>query len=132
MSGGDGVDAVVSSPPFTQGYAGGGGINVKGYGPDGADKVGERTYQGTGAEREPGNLETLTLGAVEAVVTSPPYQKANTGGLAIWDHAERVHDRTFSEKSRRGGYLVGGQESVGSLANEQGETFWQAAQQVVR
>lgn len=67
------VDAVVSSPPFTQGYSGGGGINVKGYGKDGADKVGSRTYQGTGAERSKGNLETLALGDVDAVVGSPPW-----------------------------------------------------------
>ncbi len=58
------VDAIVSSPPFTQGYSGGGGINVKGYG-DGSDKVGERTYQALAGEREPGNLETMPLGHVD-------------------------------------------------------------------
>ena len=73
------ADAIVSSPPFTQGYSGGGGINLHGYGPDGADKVGSRTYQGTGAEREPGNLETLSLGTVEAVISSPPYSVIATG-----------------------------------------------------
>lgn len=67
------VDAVVSSPPFPQPYTGGGGINVKGYGADGADKVGDRTYQGRGAERSEGNLETMDPGAVDTVVGSPPW-----------------------------------------------------------
>lgn len=67
------ITGVVSSPPFPQPYTGGGGINVKGYGPDGADKVGSRTYQSAGAEREPGNLEVLPIGQVDAVVSSPPY-----------------------------------------------------------
>lgn len=75
MAAGD-VDAIVSSPPFTQGYAGGGGINKRGYNPEGgegADKVGDRSYQGTGAERSEGNLESLKIGEVDAVVGSPPY-----------------------------------------------------------
>ena len=124
---GEGVDAVVSSPPFTQGYSGGGGINVKGYGPDGADKVGERTYQGTGAEREPGNLETLTLGEVEAVVTSPPYEGSLTQG-----NAADGYDYT---RYGGGGQLASSQtygETEGQLGVEQGETFWTAAHQVVQ
>jgi hypothetical protein len=80
MRAGD-VDAIVSSPPFTQGYAGGGGINVKGYGADGADKVGARTYQGTGAERVAGNLEALPLGDVDAVVSSPPWGDNTEGAF---------------------------------------------------
>jgi hypothetical protein len=64
---------VVSSPPFTQGYSSGGGINVKGYGADGKDKVGSRTYQGTGGDRSEGNIETLPAGDVAAVVSSEPY-----------------------------------------------------------
>lgn len=67
------LSAVVTSPPFTQGYSSGGGINVKGYGPDGADKVGNRTYQGTGGDRDPQNIEVLPAGQLAAVVTSPPY-----------------------------------------------------------
>ncbi len=81
---GDGkVDAVVSSPPFTQGYSSGGGINVKGYGADGKDKVGSRTYQALGGERIEGNLETMPLGTVDAVVGSPPYAEiaSGAGGL---------------------------------------------------
>lgn len=63
----------VSSPPFPQPYSSGGGINVKGYGPDGKDKVGSRTYQSQGGDRAEGNLETLETGSVELAITSPPY-----------------------------------------------------------
>lgn len=73
MPSGD-VEAVLGSPPFTQGYSSGGGINVKGYGPGGNDKVGERTYQALGGDRAAGNLETLPMGSVaDSIVTSPPY-----------------------------------------------------------
>jgi DNA modification methylase len=80
------VAAVITSPPFTQGYAGGGGINKNGYQarPDIApDYLGSRTYQGTGADRAEGNIETLPCGQVSAVVTSPPYCDiaAGAGGL---------------------------------------------------
>jgi DNA modification methylase len=86
------VDGVIASPPFagTSG-AGGGGINVKGYVPAAgrkwtgpkADPVGSRTYQGQGAERAPGNIETLKEGSVAGVISSPPYADiaAGAGGL---------------------------------------------------
>src|SRR5438132_13923001 len=64
---------VVSSPPFPQPYSAGGGLNVRGYGPDGKDKVGDRTYQSKGGDRAEGNLETLETGSVELVVSSPPF-----------------------------------------------------------
>lgn len=73
------ADAMVSSPPFTQGYQSGGGINKNGYGPDGADKVGSRTYQGTGGDRTAGNIETLKEGSVSGVISSPPYAVISTG-----------------------------------------------------
>lgn len=81
-----GVDAVLTSPPFTQGYSGGGGINKNGYTarPDlGPDWVGKRSYQGQGGDRAEGNIETLKEGSVEAVITSPPYSdiSAGAGGL---------------------------------------------------
>lgn len=77
------LPGVVTSPPFTQGYSGGRGINKKGYGPGGKDKVGKRTYQGTSADRTPGNIENLPVGKFNAVVTSPPYSgiAAGAGGL---------------------------------------------------
>lgn len=84
--------AIVTSPPYaaTSGQ-GGGGINIKGYVPaegrkwtgDKADPVGARTYQGQGANRTEGNIETLKEGSIDAVVSSPPYAgiAAGAGGL---------------------------------------------------
>jgi tRNA G10 N-methylase Trm11 len=144
------VDAIVSSPPFTQGYAGGGGINVKGYGADGKDKVGSRTYQGTGNERSDGNLETLTLGEVDAVVSSPPWGKDATGHVGEkkfqspedWLSAGRGNGASDAarlrqlERDREKTYGT----SEGQLAEmpmeapavAQGETFWSAALDIVR
>lgn len=135
------VDAVVSSPPFTQGYAGGGGINKTGYGPDGADKVGARTYQGTGAERVEGNLETLALGEVDAVVSSPPCEKNVEGHMradkwkssADFLSAGRGHgcsdEARLAQLERDKGKTYG--DSDGQLWQQQGETFWTAAAQIV-
>lgn len=87
------IDAVVASPPFagTSGQ-GGGGINVNGYKPapgrkfkapcGNPDMVGARTYQGRGAKRTNGNIETLKEGTVDACIGSPPYSEtlAHGGG----------------------------------------------------
>ena len=97
------VDAVVSSPPFTQGYSGGGGINKTGIttGDHAGDQVGERSYQGTGAERSDGNLESLPLGSLlsfgyEAIdpretfwhaarmIVEECYALLRPGGVAVW------------------------------------------------
>lgn len=146
MSLGD-VDAIVSSPPFTQGYAGGGGINVKGYGPDGADKVGSRTYQGTGAERAEGNLETLALGEVDAVVSSPPFMgsSATAGGdhrkeyfaqVGGVGHLNVEYDEKVAFEKR--GFLMGRAAykefaascNLGSITESQ-TTFWSEAAKIV-
>lgn len=126
------VDAVVSSPPFTHGYSGGGGINVKGYGPDGADKVGSRTYQGTGGERSDGNLETLTLGEVDAVVSSPPYEGSLAQDTRLRGELKAgmaaKYGRSYSDKSLR---VADYGSSEGQLGADVGETFWFAAKQIV-
>lgn len=57
LEGKETLQSIVTSPPFTQGYQSGGGINKNGYGENGNDKVGSRTYQGTGGERSQGNIE---------------------------------------------------------------------------
>lgn len=69
------VSGIVTSPPFTQGYQGGGGINKNGYskGHQAPDYLGQRTYQGRAGDRTPENIEVLKEGSVAAVVTSPPY-----------------------------------------------------------
>ncbi len=131
------VDAIVSSPPFTQGYAGGGGINRVGYRKDGVvdDKVGERTYQGTAADRVDGNLETMPLGAVaDALVSSPPYEgslAASTDGID-WQQAKRANN-DHSGQQRPGASVAATYPATdGNVGNATGETFWSAALDIVR
>lgn len=128
------VDGVVSSPPYPQPHTAGGGINVTGYGKDGADKVGERTYQGRGAERDAGNLETLPSGDVDGTVSSPPYEgslAASQDGID-WEKAARTNN-TGGEHRAKGvsanpAYPVSS-ENVGNMT---GETFWSASLKIVR
>jgi len=135
-----GAGAIVTSPPFTQGYSSGGGINKKGYGADGADKVGQRTYQGTGAERMDGNIETLPVGDLAAVLTSPPYaDSVNSGESGIdWKKAGRP-ERDAPAGSRHGvqgasmhemryGATAG---QIGAL-KDKGDSYWEATSQVYR
>lgn len=72
LSPGD-VDAVISSPPYPQPHSSGGGINKTGYG-DGSDKVGERSYQGRGGDRDTDNLEVLANEGFDAAIASPPFE----------------------------------------------------------
>lgn len=129
MPAGD-IDGVVSSPPFTQGYQGGGGINKRGYNPaggEGTDKVGDRSYQGTGADRSAGNLETMEFDGVDGVISSPPYESQptkNGGTLKPWAGKRRVG----ASQNNNDGY--GG--TLGQLGGERGETFWTAARDIVR
>lgn len=130
------VDAITTSPPFTQGYSSGGGINVKGYGADGKDKVGERTYQGTGGERAKGNIETLPVGTLrpgkcDAIATSPPYESAG------WKADENPANVMRREAKRRKLYpmrpeVVPGRysDSRENLGNTAGETYWDAVRTV--
>lgn len=135
------VDAVISSPPFPQPYTGGGGINVKGYGADGADKVGARTYQALGGDRAEGNLETLKVGDVDAVLGSPPWGNDATGAVGAdkWAAPEdflkagRGHgasdEARLAQLERDTAKVYG--DSAGQVGNTSGETFWSAAKQIV-
>lgn len=79
------LDTCISSPPYPQPHAGGGGINVEGYSKDWKkndmkDLVGNRTYQARGADRAEGNLEVLETGSVRRVLKS--HQVAEPDGVA--------------------------------------------------
>lgn len=84
------VDAVISSPPFPQPYTGGGGINKRGYNPEGGegtDKVGERTYQAQGGERQTENIELLegeTFWSAAKQVVEECHALLKPGGMAVW------------------------------------------------
>ncbi len=125
------LSGIVTSPPFTQGYQGGGGINVKGYGADGADKVGQRTYQGTCNERTDGNIECLPCGELAGIVTSPPYEESIRTGHSDgidWNKATNGRGDTVSGRSTGRGAIADGyaDASSGQIGCDAGETYWQA------
>lgn len=69
------LDLAVSSPPYPQPHTSGGGINVDGYSKewqknDLRDLVGKRTYQGRGADRADGNLETMDSSGFDTALQS--------------------------------------------------------------
>jgi len=73
-------------PPFFNAPSGG-GINIKGYGPDGADKVGERTYS------------TRT---VSGALTSPPYTDAQVTGSGHFRSSREPNAADAASNPREG------------------------------
>ena len=126
-------ELAVSSPPFIQTPGGAKGINVTGYGPEGKDKVGERTYQARGAERDASNLETLKEGDFDLAVSSPPYETIATGAGGLntkpAKKAGQQSGRKPTAASQNTDQRYG--RGVGQLAIGTGETFWQSSRQII-
>ena len=116
------VEAIISSPPYAEtaithegqsGNAGSPEIIVK------------RKRDGYGKYSvSPGNLGNLKPGEVDSIISSPPFESSdNRGGT-------KMPDGYFNKV---GG--IGTSDDVGfsddSLANNQGDTFWAAARQIV-
>src|SRR6185295_9607320 len=76
-------------------------------------------------EREPGNLETLSFDAVEAVVSSPPYEAEGVGHGYRGDPSKSWGIRPEHPVANYG-------KTEGQLGSGTGETFWTAAHQVVQ
>jgi DNA modification methylase len=124
------IDAVVSSPPYAEAQTGG-GIAKKGYG--NGDMVGDRTYTPDTHGHTEGNLGNLKPGAVDAVVSSPPWESSVGGGGDQLQYTAGL----LPGESRRGKVGTGGlhhynEKNKHNLGNEQGETFWQAAKEIVQ
>lgn len=133
------VDACVSSPPYSSGTVhDGNGIDADKLT---GNKAGARSQAVTmdGYGQTPGQLAALPAGGVEAVVSSPPYEGSFSGG-------EKVEpDALASDMRRRGctdeaikkavgnGHTggLGYGTADGQLGQEQGETFWLAARQIL-
>ena len=120
-----GFDAAVASPPFGEAQSGG-GINVKGYGDDGADKVGDRTYGDQTAGLSPDNLDSMNvMQGFDASVGSPPFES----GQPIANPAEtyKGFEHVGSVKQKQDGYG----QTENQLGNESGETFWGASRDIL-
>jgi len=116
------ITVVISSPPFgTRDSASAQSIS------DRRDKSAEwiknNTGWTTGYGNKDGQLGVLNEGNVDIILSSPPYEdSANCSGQ------QRNGSLPLSQKGKGDNYG----NDVGQLANEKGETFWQAAQKIVK
>jgi hypothetical protein len=89
----------------------------------------------------PGNLGNMAGDGFEAAVkdacvTSPPFEKQQQGGgIGAWMRGENpdypyAHESKHRANGSRPGYMQQG-DTEGQLGNDQGETFWTAARQIV-
>ena len=124
------IDAVIASPPYAESLKGDGTqaetaaeSRAKRNTEGGSLGQSQRT-QGYGSKENLGNLKP---GAVDAVVTSPPYEGSLQRG-----------DTSSSFKAKYPDAITGGDwgqqygKSEGQLGNEQGDTFWGAARVIVQ
>lgn len=103
------------------------------YGPEGKDKVGERTYQARGAKRDDSNLETLKEGDFSLAVSSPPYETIATGAGGLNTKPAKKSGQQSGRKptaaSQRTDQRYG--RGAGQLAIGTGDSFWTASRQIV-
>lgn len=145
------VDAVVSSPPYASVAP-----EANGTGPDRAKQYETYRKSGGGASFEafcatqdkhsqgygsaPGQLGALPAGDVSAVIASPPFCEAQSGGgIAIT--GTPAMQGTGGGPSGTGGYRSDQQgnspgqdygDTDGNIGTQTGQTFWQAAADIVR
>lgn len=109
------VDAVISSPPYPQPHSSGGGINKTGYG-DGSDKVGDRSYQGRGGDRDTDNLEVLANEGFDAAIASPPYAGIRQDGAGIAKEGSGM--KPYSDDPGDAWFTTRNQTNVGNLRDD--------------
>jgi hypothetical protein len=119
-------DAALTSPPYAE------TVNGSGEGPgarhDPIYHNGDNAYkQSSQAEygRTPGNLGNMAGEGFDAAVTSPPYEENGMHGRPSSRDAEFFNGRTLEHGLEAYGH------TSGQLGNDQGETFWTAARQIV-
>lgn len=141
-----GVDAVISSPPYAEIASGAGGLNTKDPREKGqqsgrsAEAPSQATDQRYGDSD--GQLGKMSLGSVDAVVSSPPWEKGADGGFAgnKWKNPEDAlkagrgngaSDEARLRQLERDKQKTYG-DTEGQLGQQAGETFWSAALDIVK
>lgn len=142
------VQAVISSPPYSDIAAGAGGLNTKpaskpgqqsGRRPESASQSGNWSKDLLHYGKSDGQISRLKGGAVEAVVTSPPWEENCEGGVrkSKFNYAptqgnghgcspEARAKQLEREEERKYG------ESPGQIGRLSDETYWQAMDAVYR
>jgi len=127
------VDAVISSPPYAETLKGDGtqsetAAESRAKRITGSGSLGQsQRTQGYGSK---GNLGNLKPGKVDCVVSSPPYERSiQTNGDGIdWTKIKEGGTRKTEARAALG---KGYGKSDGQLAEAVGDTFWQAAKEIV-
>ena len=118
--------AVVSSPPYAAIAAGAGGLNTL-PGKDGQQSGRSSDSASQGADQHygesAGQLSAMAEGDVAAVISSPPFQ----GCEPCQDDKFRLNDGRTKPPQDQGGYGT----NPSNIGNQSGDTFWQAAREIV-
>jgi hypothetical protein len=114
------IDCVLASPPYSEGLTQGGGQRTETTNSGAGGDIVPRHYGTT-----PGNLGNLKPGDVSLICSSPPYEKAETGGKLPPDKYPQIGGKIFGYRQEHQGC------SEGQLGNSQGPTFWEAARDIV-
>ena len=126
MPSGD-LDAAISSPPYANTINSGDGPGARwdaATHPNNPDKISSSAAYG----KTPGQL-----GALDGVVTSPPFEKqVSGGGIASALQGKSNYKSVVSSSigSMNQGYQNQG-DTVGQLGNDTGETFWSASRTIL-
>ena len=126
------VQAVVSSPPYSDIAAGAGGLNTKPAKKPGqqsgrkAESASQDTDQRYGTST--GQISQLKGGSVDGVVSSPPFEGCGANLGDVGDTPGQRQEISQRSKPRTNAY--GG--ANGQIGNESGETYWQAVDAVYR
>ena len=124
------VDTIVTSPPYGKSQTGG-GIFREGYTKPGANHVtdpGLPLRHSRPLSDDPRNIDNLSYGEVDAVVTSPPYQDSVPAQDEAWlekhwdDPSESPKHTTMRFGSSLKGYPAG-KDNLGCM---KGETYMEA------
>ena len=125
------ADAIVSSPPYAESLQpGGDGIDWSKIKEGGTNRTDARKAIGEGYGSNRRNLGNLKPGAVDAVVSSPPYEgNPNAGESKKGFKYTGKHNYTGKRCSIN---RYDTDKVKSNLGNQQGPTFWQAAKEIVQ
>lgn len=134
------IAAVVSSPPYSANTVHGkSGINLEKF--KEPNRVGVNSHAVGQSQMENygkagGQLGAMPAGKVDAVVSSPPYEGAlgnrkHEGDQQKYIARQQRYNEAHPEFKRPPATSMGYNGSEGNIANEYGETFWEAARDIV-
>jgi len=138
------LDLVISSPPYGETTKGDNSEkqtkeeSVQWRNTQGGSMGQSQRRQGYGST--PGNLGNLKAGDVSLILSSPPYEKQQQGGgiqkslagLSDYPVKDGLARTKKAGRSAKGFGYHGQGNSEGQLGQEQGDTFWQAAKEIVQ